>query len=239
MHAGRPAARSNLAGVKLLGRDKGDGDNPESGDRTDGVAPEPEAAAAADPKQTAPKGRPTPKRDGNARRGPVAPAPMTSAEARARRKELAGPKLSRAERKVERTERRARMDERREKMMAGDEAYLLPRDQGPVRGYVRDIVDSRRNILGLFMPSALVMIFVMLGVPQLQYFVSPAMLLLMAVMAIDAVLLARKVRTKVDVKFPDNTESTWKLGTYAAGRASQLRRMRAPRPRVERGAAID
>jgi hypothetical protein len=121
---------------------------------------------------------------------------MTTSEARARRKELAGPKLSREERKAERTERRARMDDRRAKMMAGEEAYLLPRDQGPVRAYVRDIVDARRNLLGLFMPSALFMIFVMLGVPQLQYYVSPAMLVLMLVMAIDALLLARKVRNK-------------------------------------------
>ncbi len=238
MHSGRRVSRSNLAGVKLLGRNKGDGDElePESG-ATEVAAADPATSAAA--KQTAPKGRPTPKRDGNARRGPVAPAPMTTSEARARRKELAGPKLSREERKAERTERRARMDDRRAKMMAGEEAYLLPRDQGPVRAYVRDIVDARRNLLGLFMPSALFMIFVMLGVPQLQYYVSPAMLVLMLVMAIDALLLARKVRNKVDVKFASNTESSWKLGTYAAGRASQLRRMRAPRPRVDRGATID
>ena len=60
--------------------------------------------------------------------------------------------------------------------MAGDEAYLLPRDQGPVRRYARDIVDSRRNVLGLFMPAALGLIFVMLAVPQVQLFISPAML---------------------------------------------------------------
>ena len=228
--------------MKLLGRNKGDGDelDPQGdADGATGVGATDRAPASGTAGQTAPKGRPTPKRDGNARRGPVAPAPMTTSEARARRKELAGPKLSREERKAERTERRARMDDRRAKMMAGEEAYLLPRDQGPVRAYVRDIVDARRNLLGLFMPSALFMIFVMLGVPQLQYYVSPAMLVLMLVMAIDAVLLARKVRSKVDVKFPSNTERSWKLGTYAAGRASQLRRMRAPRPRVDRGAKID
>ena len=49
--------------------------------------------------------------------------------------------------------------------MAGDEAYLLPRDQGPVRRYVRDVVDSRRNVLGLFMPSALGLLFVMFARP--------------------------------------------------------------------------
>jgi DNA-directed RNA polymerase subunit K/omega len=43
----------------------------------------------------------------------------------------------------------------------------------------------------------------------------------------------------VDVKFPDNTESRWKLGLYAASRASQIRRMRAPKPQVERGAKVD
>jgi Protein of unknown function (DUF3043) len=227
--------------VKLLGRKKGDGDNPDdkggAADATSSSAEERETAAGSH--VTAPKGRPTPKRTDNRRRGPVAPAPMTSSEARARRKELAGPKLSRAERKVERAERRVQTDDRRAKMMAGDEAYLLPRDKGPIKAYARDIVDSRRNLLGLFMPAALLMIFVMLGVPQVQLFISPAMLILMAVMAVDALLLARRVRNKVDVKFPDNTESSWKLGTYSAGRASQLRRMRAPRPRVNRGDTID
>jgi len=220
--------------VKLLGRKKDDGDA-DAGSPAEEIVAE---TGTATPTRTAPKGRPTPKRDAR-RRGPVAPAPMTSAEARARRKELAGPKLSREEKKVEKIERRARMDERREKMMAGDEAYLLPRDKGPVRRYARDIVDARRNFLGLFMPFALGLIFVMLAVPQVQLFISPAMLVLMALMAIDAILLARKVSSKVDVKFPDNTESRWKLGLYAAGRASQIRRMRAPRPQVERGAKID
>jgi len=227
-------ARSNLAGVKLLGRknDDGDADETESAAHS---ATESSGSAGT----TAPKGRPTPKRSEAARRrGPVAPAPMTTAEARRRRKTLAGPKLSREERKVDKAERRERMAARRERMMAGEEAYLLPRDQGPVRGYVRDIVDARRNMLGLFMPAALLLIFVMLAIPQVQLFISPAMLLLVAVMVIDGIWLARKVGNLVDLKFPGNTESRWKLGLYAAGRASQLRRMRAPRPQVDRGDSV-
>lgn len=187
---------------------------------------------------TAPKGKPTPKRSQASRkRGPVAPAPLTSAEARRRRKELGGPKLSREEKKVQRAERRAVMSERRERMMAGEAAYLLPRDQGPVRKYVRDVVDSRRNLLGLFMPSALGLVFVMLAVPsvQVQQLLSPAMLVLVIVMVVDGFVLGRKVNRLADEKFADNTESGWKLGFYAASRASQLRRMRAPRPQVERG----
>jgi hypothetical protein len=163
---------------------------------------------------------------------------MTASEARARRKSLAGPKLSREERRVERTAGRARMTDRRERMMAGEEAYLLPRDQGPIRRYVRDVVDSRRNLLGLFMPATLLLLFASFGVPQLQLYASPAMLVLMVVMGVDGLMLGRKVSKLVDAKFPDNTESRWKLGFYAAGRASQLRRMRAPRPQVGRGSSV-
>jgi hypothetical protein len=224
--------------VNLLGRKK---DNPtpeESGAVELTAATE---AAAREATITAPKGRPTPKRSQAARkRGPVAPAPMTAAEARKRRKELGGPKLSKEERKAEKLTRRADMADRREKMMGGDDAYLLPRDKGPVRRFVRDVVDSRRNVLGLFMPAALGLVFVMLAVPsaQLQRLMSPAMLALVLIMALDGVLIARRVNKKVDAKFPDNVESGWKLGFYAASRASQLRRMRAPRPQVNRGDKI-
>jgi Protein of unknown function (DUF3043) len=222
--------------VKLLGRKKDNTPSDDSGSE------DAQDAAQTDVKEsaTAPKGRPTPKRSqATRRRGPVAPAPMTSAEARRRRKEMRQ-KLSREERKTEKVQRRAAMAERREKMMAGEDAYLLPRDKGPVRRFARDVVDSRRNVLGLFMPAALGLIFVMLAVPsvQVQRLLSPAMLVLVLVMVIDGLIVGRKVNRLVDQKFPDNTESGWKLGFYAASRASQLRRMRAPRPMVNRGEKV-
>jgi hypothetical protein len=226
--------------VKLLGRRK---DEDAAGD--DGGAQTPADAgdaseSARGSQTTAPKGRPTPRRSAAAgRKGPIAPAPMTAAEARARRKSLAGPKLSREERRAGSATRRAQMAERRERMMAGDERYLLTRDQGPVRRFVRDLVDARRNVLGLFMPSALTLLFVMFAVPQLQLYISPAMTLLMGVMLLDGIILGRKVARRVDEKFPNDTESRWKLGLYAAGRASQMRRMRAPRPQVKHGASVE
>ncbi len=228
-----------LAGVNLLGRKK-DNPPPDDAEAADDVA----ATADSDSgtkasRATAPKGRPTPKRDSSRRRGPIAPAPMTTAEARRRRKELRGPKLSRDERREDKVAKRAAMSERRERMMAGDDAYLLPRDKGPVRALARDIVDARRvSVLGLFMPAALGLIFIMLAVPQVQYYISPAMLILMGIMIVDGLLLGRKVNRLVDEKYPDHTEGGWKLGFYAASRASQLRRMRAPRPRVNRGEKV-
>jgi len=219
--------------VKLLGRRKDD-----DAEGTPAVETAEVAESTTAVRATAPKGRPTPKRsEVTKRRGPIAPAPATAAEARKRRKELRNT-MTKEERQAEKLERRAAMGQRRERMMAGEEAYLLPRDQGTVRRYVRDIVDSRRNALGLFMPSALVMLFIMLALPKVQILISPVMLLLMGVMAVDALLLARKVNKAVDAKFPENAETHFKLGLYAASRASQMRRMRAPRPVVSPGTKV-
>jgi DUF3043 family protein len=249
VHAGLdswPSPRaSNLTSVNLLGRKKDNSasDNVGSDSAADSAASDAQAVGAGQSTAapggiTAPKGKPTPKRSQATRkRGPVAPAPMTAGQARRRRKEIGGPKLSRNERKSERVARRADMTDRREKMMAGEDAYLLPRDKGPLRRFARDVVDSRRNVLGLFMPSAIGLIFVMLAVPSpaVQRLLSPVMLVLVLIMVVDGLVVGRRVNRLVDQKFSDNTESGWKLGFYAASRASQLRRMRAPRPQVNRG----
>jgi hypothetical protein len=219
--------------VRLLGRRKDD-DADDASVADDAPPLESIAPAGA----TAPKGRPTPKRnESTKRRGPIAPAPATAAEARKRRKDLRST-MTKEEKKADKLKRRAEMGQRRERMMAGEEAYLLPRDQGPIRRYARDIVDSRRNVLGLFMPSALLLLFIMLAMPKVQILISPAMLVLMLIMFIDAIFLARKVNKAVDAKFPENTETHFKIGMYAASRASQMRRMRAPRPAVSLGTKI-
>ena len=219
--------------MRLLGRRKDD-DADDASVADDAPPLESIAPAGA----TAPKGRPTPKRnESTKRRGPIAPAPATAAEARKRRKDLRST-MTKEEKKADKLKRRAEMGQRRERMMAGEEAYLLPRDQGPIRRYARDIVDSRRNVLGLFMPSALLLLFIMLAMPKVQILISPAMLMLMLIMFIDAIFLARKVNKAVDAKFPENTETHFKIGMYAASRASQMRRMRAPRPAVSLGTKI-
>ncbi|NNH72294.1 DUF3043 domain-containing protein [Nocardia uniformis] len=193
--------------------------------------------AAVDQTVTLGKGRPTPKRrdaEGR-RRGPVAPAPMTSKEARARRKATRG---SKEDRKVAAAQRKADNADRRARMLAGEEQFLLPRDRGPVKGYVRDVVDARRNLLGLFMPLALVLILTMFLSPVLQAYVTMAMLVMMVFMVAEGFLLGRIVNRRVRERFPDATESPMSLGWYSFVRASQLRRMRAPKPRVQAGDSV-
>jgi hypothetical protein len=200
------------------------------------VADQPSSGAT-----TAGKGRPTPKRRDaeNRRRGPVAPAPATAKQARARRKAQRGTK---EQRKQTAGERRAAQVERRQRMAAGDERYLTPRDKGPVRGYVRDIVDARRSLVNMFMPLAVILLVVMYGGvafgKQVQVYVTMVMLIMLIFMVGDGVLLGRLVNRRVREKFPDTAERPFGLGWYAFSRAMQIRRMRLPKPKVSPGDAV-
>lgn len=188
-------------------------------------------------KATPGKGRPTPKRrDAQNRRGPVAPPPTNRSEARARRK-AQKQTLTKDERKALKAERSAQRAEQREKMMAGDEKYMIGRDRGPVRAYVRDIVDSRRNIAGLFMPFAVLLIVAMM-MPKFAIYINFVMLVFVVVVLIDSIILGRIVNNRVRERFPDTTDTGFRLSLYAFVRAMQLRMMRAPRPRVSPGDKI-
>ncbi|WP_127783362.1 DUF3043 domain-containing protein [Rhodococcus sp. X156] len=175
------------------------------------------------------KGRPTPKRrdaEGR-RRGPVPPPPVTQREAYKRSKTTKGAKTTKSE-------RRQAAAERRERMMSGDDRFVLARDRGPAKALARDVVDGRRNITGLFMPLALVVVLTFM-IPSLQNVVAIGMLLIMIVMAVEGVYLGRLVSARVHERYPDDTTSGLRLGWYSFIRASQIRRLRAPRPRVKPG----
>jgi hypothetical protein len=178
------------------------------------------------------KGRPTPKRRDaeQRRRGPVAPPPRTTREAMRRAR---GNKEERKELAAKRREIRAKQ---RERMMEGDEKYLMPRDRGPVKGYIRDLVDARRNLLGLFMPLA-VLIFVALLVPdpRVQSFTTLMCLLMLIAMIFEGILSGRRLTKLVRAKYPNEPIRGLSIGWYAFIRASQIRKLRVPKPRVRPG----
>lgn len=198
---------------------------------TEATATESAAAESADSTRTAGKGRPTPKRrEAQGRRsGPVPPPPRTQREAF---KRMRGNKVSKEE-------RRAAATERRQRMMAGEDKYLLPRDRGPVKAYIRDLVDSRRNLMGLFMPLA-ILVFVALLTPSLavQRYATLATTFMLIAMVIEGLVLGRLVTKKVRAKFPTEPIKGLSIGWYSFIRASQLRRLRVPKPRVKPGEAV-
>ncbi|MEU4250849.1 DUF3043 domain-containing protein [Amycolatopsis sp. NPDC026612] len=205
---------------------------------TDTAAEEPEAAEAVDvagKAYTPSKGKATPKRrEAEAkRRGPVAPPPTTMREAMKRNKEL------RKANPQSKDERRAAAKARREAMMRGDDKALLPRDRGPVKAYVRDLVDSRRNLLGLFMPLAIVVFLALLvPLPQVQSYITLLCTAMLLVMAIEGFVNGRKIAKLVREKFPKETTNGRSIGWYAFVRASQIRRLRMPKPRLKPGDPI-
>jgi hypothetical protein len=89
------------------------------------------------------KGRPTPTRK--------------EAEAAARERARAGMDKKAAQKllRERRTESNRRM---REGMKAGEEKFLPARDQGPVRRYVRDWVDSRISVAEFLLPLLLLIL---------------------------------------------------------------------------------
>ena len=75
--------------------------------------------------------------------------------------------------------------------------------------------------------------------PQIQQYVTVAMLVMMAFMGLEGYFLGRKVNREARERYPDRSgETGLKLGWYSFIRASQLRRMRAPKPRVDVGATV-
>ena len=189
------------------------------------------AQSPTDSGRTAGKGRPTPKRrEAEARkRGPVAPPPRTQREAA---------RLAKANRPTK-EQRRTDAAERRERMAAGDQRYLLPRDRGPVRAYVRDLVDSRPHLSGLFMPLAIIVVAsLVLPFPDAQRLLSLFCTVALVTMLVEGIVLGAQVTRKARAKYPDEKINGLGLGWYAFTRASQLRRLRIPKPRVKRGATV-
>jgi hypothetical protein len=163
-------------------------------------------------------GKVTPKRTG-ARKGEPPPANRREAVKRTRAKQ------------------RAARAEARAGMMAGKEEYLQPRDKGPERALVRNIVDARRNAASFFLPVAL---FVVIGASgQMAPMVRVAANLLWFALAfaviIDSYLLTRRVKKLLPERVPASKTPPRKHYAYAIMRSLQFRRMRIPKPAVKPG----
>jgi len=165
------------------------------------------------------KGEATPKRP-VANRRVAAPVPANTKEAKA---------LARQKRSQDAAERRRGMAE-------GDDRYLTVRDRGPVRRYVRDIVDARRNVGSLFFFGTIaVLALSMVPVFAVQFGSNMLFLAMILAILVDSVLLTRRIRRLVSAKFPKNEERFGSLYFYAIMRALAFRRMRIPKPQVKPG----
>lgn len=187
-----------------------------------------------EPAAGAPSDLPTdPARDGGKGR-----ATPTRKEAEAARKARVKPVLSaREERKRERERTKTERARQYQAMRSGDERYFQPRDRGPARAYLRDYVDSRRLVAEYFLIALVVILLASFtGIRQVVAAANLLWLTLMIYVIFELVWLNRSVKRTVRDKFPD--EPTKGVGLYAVARATQIRRLRMPKPRVKPGDTI-
>lgn len=154
-----------------------------------------------------------------------------------RRVAVAAPKDPKERRALDRQRRSEDARERREGMMNGDDRFLTARDKGPVRRYVRDIVDARRNVGSIFFFGTVVVLALSM-IPNIRIALASnlAFLAMLGAILIDSVLLSRRIKQKVSAKFPKNNTERWgSLYFYAIMRSLSFRKMRAPRAQVEVG----
>lgn len=146
--------------------------------------------------------------------------------------------LVQSDRKAANKEARAKMTSQRERarvgMANGEEKYLLLKDKGAQRKFVRDYVDARFSIGEILIP--ILFIFVLLsGLPSTAVAVTIGMYAYLLLAILDAGFVGVIVTRKLGEKFgADNVQKGTRW--YAAMRAVQLRVMRLPKPQVKRRA---
>lgn len=178
-----------------------------------------EAPDPATPDKPDGKGRPTPSRK--------------EAEAAAReRARLPRDRKAMAKRQRElRTESSRKL---RQAMRDGDEKNMLPRDKGPVRRFVRDLVDSRIGFSELLAP--MLILILLLGYTTGgagARFANALWYTTLMLVIVDVLVLRMKVRRQVRQRFPE--EPLKGLTLYAVMRALNLRFLRMPKPQVKLG----
>ncbi len=176
-------------------------------------------SAPASPAVTPKKGAPTPKRsDAEAKRRQPYQAPTDKKAAYQQSKQRS------------RTERVRKS----EALQRGEQWALPAKDQGPVRALARDVVDSRRGIGEYYIFTiALLVVLLVLPFQSTKLAADVFVLLALAVMLGEGWYMATKVRRLAGERFPG--QSTKGLTLYVTMRGISLRRMRIPKPRVNRG----
>lgn len=169
----------------------------------------------------------------------------TYGESRKARKELKN-SMSSAEWKQykakEKQERRERSRQAQAAMDRGEERYLLPRDKGEERRFIRDFVDSRRYLNNWVMPFAIILlVFLLFGqaYPTFGGIVSMIAMVIMFIFFVEGVWLGKAASKATREKFPNTSERGFSMGFYAYGRATQPRKWRTPKPRVNIGDKVN
>lgn len=168
------------------------------------------------------------------------PTPSRKEAEQARKQRMKAPRTRRQQMQAQRQRQSEARKDWRERMKSGDESAMLKRDQGPVRAFARDYVDRRFSFIEFLLPIFVVILLLgfigptLFGSAERANAFSSTLLLATTIMLIfESTVLSVGVKRQAKRRFPDERRK-W-LGLYTVMRASQLRVLRIPRPRIGRG----
>jgi hypothetical protein len=178
-----------------------------------------EPTPAPTPPKPGGKGRPTPTRR------------EAEAAARARAKGATDRKSAAKAQRQQRYEQNTRM---REAMKTGDERFMPARDRGPVRRFVRDLVDSRLSAAEFLLPLLVaIMVLTYSGNETLNRYGQSLWMVTILLVTLDTMLLVFRIKRELRRRFPE--ESHKGATFYGILRAMQLRFLRLPKSQVKIG----
>jgi hypothetical protein len=192
----------------------------------------PEAPAKSKSAAQAGKGRPTPKRSAaEANRYRTLTGSTTSGRGR--------PAATDTRRKLTPEEKAKAREDRTRQMQAmrrGEDWALGPRDRGPAKKLARDYVDAHRRPMEFYMYALIVLVIALFAGRSnaaLASYMQIFLLVIIAVIAVDAYFLRRSIVNVIHERLPG--ESTRGVALYSIMRALQLRRFRTPSPGLKPG----
>jgi hypothetical protein len=166
--------------------------------------------------------------------GKNAPTPKRSAQQAQNQRPLVPTdrKLARAAERNQRLEAQNRMRLANE---TGDERFMAARDQGPQKRFTRDYVD-RRFMVGEYLMFAvfafLIVSLTLSRFPAVQVYITFALWILVALVAVDAFIMSRGLKKGLIARFGSVERG---VTYYGIMRGLQFRKLRLPKPQVRRG----
>ncbi len=158
------------------------------------------------------------------------PTPTRKEREAANKRPLVGNRSKEA-RAAAREAQKAERDKARRLAIAGDEKYLLPRDRGPQRKIIRDVLDNRYTLIEGLMPlMVLFLVVTSFTDDRAKNIITVVMILALFAVTLEAAIINRKSVAKIREKLGEDIKLQRGNYLYTVTRGMQPRPLRLPKP---------
>jgi hypothetical protein len=158
------------------------------------------------------------------------PTPTRKEREAANKRPLVGNRSKEA-RQAARDAQRAEREKARKLALAGDERYLLPRDRGPQRKIIRDVLDNRYTLIEGLMPLMVLFLVVTSFIDDRgKDVVTVVMILALFSVTLEAAIINRKSAATIREKLGEDITLQRGNYFYTITRGMQPRPLRLPKP---------